>query len=252
MKISEKLQLIRNIKGINKKELAELTGVAQSTVTRYESGDREPDYSFLKILFEKLDVNPNWIFFDELPQINYVDELAVSNENRQLLIDLNNILSSDELYRELNNILINKTIDAISSKDNLKEGIAIRKFLESIKLEGSIPFRPLLFLYYIFKYIRDNKEELNYLQLDQEEQPYQSYLLDLVKRYNVLSFKNNPMFTSQIKRQFEASIKINLSEIDCKRLLINYEQVLKNIESKMTPIIVFSHKKIDTKTLFPK
>ena len=252
MKISEKLQLIRNIKGINKKEFAELTGVAQSTITRYESGDREPDYSFLKILFEKLDVNPNWIFFDELPQINYVDELAVSNENRQLLIDLNNTLSPNELHEELNKIIINKAIDEIAGQNSSQEKSSIRKFLEAIKLEGHIPFRPLLFLYYIFRYVRDNNEELTNLKLDKSEKPYQTYLLDLVKRYSVLSFKNNPAFTSQIKKQFEASISMYLEEEDCRQLITHYEQVIKNIESKMTPMIVLAHRKIDTKTLFPK
>ena len=48
MQINEKLKLIRFVKGLNKKQFAELTGVAQSTITRYESGDRKPDYSFLK------------------------------------------------------------------------------------------------------------------------------------------------------------------------------------------------------------
>ena len=121
MKISEKLQLIRNIKGINKKEFAELIGVAQSTITRYESGDREPDYSFLKNLFDKLYVNPNWIFFDELPQINYVDELTVSNENRQLLLDLNNTFTPNELNEELNKIIISKAIDEIAGTNSSKE-----------------------------------------------------------------------------------------------------------------------------------
>jgi transcriptional regulator with XRE-family HTH domain len=252
VKISEKLQLIRNIKGINKKEFAELIGVAQSTITRYESGDREPDYSFLKNLFDKLDVNPNWIFFDELPQINYVDELTVSNENRQLLLDLNNTFTPNELNEELNKIIISKAIDEIAGPNSSKEKSSIRKFLEAIRLEGHIPFRPLLFLYYIFRYVRDNNDELDNLKLDKAERPYQTYLLDLVRRYSVLSFKNNPAFTSQIKKQFEASISMYLEEEDCKRLITHYDQVIKNIESKMTPIIVFSHKKIDTKTLFPK
>jgi transcriptional regulator with XRE-family HTH domain len=252
MKISEKLQLIRNIKGINKKEFAELTGVAQSTITRYESGDREPDFSFLKVLFEKLNVNPNWIFFDELPQINYVDEFIISNETRQLLIDITNSLTQDQLHEELNKIIINKVIDEITTQNSSEEKSSIKKFLEAIKLDGHIPFRPLLFLYYIFRYVRDNNEELNNLNSDKSENPYKTYLLDLVRRYNISSFKNNPAFTSQIKKQFEASISMYLEEEDCKRLITYYEQVIKNIESKMTPMIVLAHRKIDTKTLFPK
>ena len=178
--------------------------------------------------------------------------MTVSNENRQLLLDLNNTFTPNELNEELNKIIISKAIDEIAGPNSSKEKSSIRKFLEAIRLEGHIPFRPLLFLYYIFRYVRDNNDELDNLKLDKAERPYQTYLLDLVRRYSVLSFKNNPAFTSQIKKQFEASISMYLEEEDCKRLITHYDQVIKNIESKMTPIIVFSHKKIDTKTLFPK
>lgn len=252
MKINEKIQHIRNYYNLNKKQFSELLEVSQPTITRYESGERQPEYSFLKVLFEKLNVNPNWIFFDELPQINYVDELIITNETRQLLIDITNSLTQDQLHEELNKIIINKVIDEITSQNSSEEKSSIRKFLEAIKLDGHIPFRPLLFLYYIFRYVRDNNEELNNLNSDKSENPYKTYLLDLVRRYNISSFKNNPAFTSQIKKQFEASINMYLEEEDCKRLITHYEQVIKNIESKMTPMIVLAHRKIDTKTLFPK
>jgi transcriptional regulator with XRE-family HTH domain len=250
MDIFEKIKFIRESAKLNQKEFAEKLNITQSTISKYEKKERTPDFYVLKGLFEIFNVNSNWIFFDNGPIFLDIDDNNITAQNQLLIQDINLILTPEEFNIKLNEILFEDTIKKMTS-DN-KEKSPIKKFLEAIKLEGQIPFRPILFLYYIFKYIRDNKEELNYLQLDQEEQPYQSYLLDLVKRYNVLSFKNNPMFTSQIKKQFEASIKINLSEIDCKRLLINYEQVLKNIESKMTPMIVLAHRKIDTKTLFPK
>ena len=58
----------------------------------------------------------------------------------------------------------------------------VRKFFKTIKLEGHVPFRPLLFLYYIFRYIRDFNYELV------EVTSYKDYLLDLIRRYKVLSF----------------------------------------------------------------
>lgn len=67
MNIHDKLRYIRFLKNINKKQFAELTGVAQPTITRYESGDRTPDYNFIKGLVSELNVNPNWIFLDEEP-----------------------------------------------------------------------------------------------------------------------------------------------------------------------------------------
>ena len=62
MQINEKLKLIRFVKGLNKKQFAELTGVAQSTITRYESGERTPDYSFLENLVREFNVNPMYLF----------------------------------------------------------------------------------------------------------------------------------------------------------------------------------------------
>ena len=142
--------------------------------------------------------------------------------------------------------MINQSVDAICGFGDSKEKTSIRKFLESIKLEGHIPFRPILFLYYIFRYIDENPNEVDNLS------NYKIFLLNLVQRYNVLSFKNNPIFTSKIKKHFEAAIELSLEEKDCKILVTHYQEVLKNIESKMSIAIVGSHRKIDTKTLFPK
>lgn len=250
MEINEKILFVRNALNMNKKQFAELLEVSQPTVARYESGEREPDYSFLKKLITELNVNPNWIFFDLLPQINSHDELNISQSNHLLLTDINNILTPNEFNDELNKILINKSIDSITQDNNEKSLIV--KFLKTIKLDGHIPFRPLLFLYYVFRYTKDNKNEIYELENLKTEEPYKNYLLDLVQRYNVLSFKNNPTFTSEIKKKFEDSIKVFLSEDDCKRLLTYNEDVIQKIESKMTPGIVIVHKRIDTKALFPK
>lgn len=250
MEINEKIQFIRNANNMNKKQFSELLEVSQPTITRYEDGERLPDFNFLKNLIEKLHINPDWIFFDVEPAFLDIDDNNITMQNQQLIKDIDLILTPEEFNIKLNEILFEDAIKRIASDD--KEKSPIRKFLEAIKLEGHIPFRPLLFLYYIFRYVRDNNEELTNLKLDKSEKPYQTYLLDLVRRYSVLSFKNNPAFTSQIKKQFEASISMYLEEEDCKRLITHYEQVIKNIESKMTPMIVLAHRKIDTKTLFPK
>lgn len=250
MEINEKIQFIRNANNMNKKQFSELLEVSQPTITRYEDGERLPDFNFLKNLIEKLHINPDWIFFDVEPAFLDIDDNNITMQNQQLIKDIDLILTPEEFNIKLNEILFEDAINKIASND--KEKSPVRKFLEAIKLEGAIPFRPLLFLYYIFRYVRENNEEQNNLKLDKSEHPYQQYLLDLVKRYNVLSFKNNPGFTSQIKKQFEASISMYLDEEDCKRLITHYEQVIQKIESKMTPMIVLAHRKIDTKTLFPK
>ena len=115
MQLSEKLKLIRFVKNLNKKQFAELTGVAQSTITRYESGDREPDYSFLKILFEKLDVNPNWIFLDEEPMIR----TSNSKEDKVAFIKrLITILEENLKYSKDSNELLKSLLDKDLNKKN--------------------------------------------------------------------------------------------------------------------------------------
>ena len=245
MEIHEKIQFIRISSGNNKKEFSELLEVSQPTITRYEDGTRNPEFHFLKNLIYRFNINPDWIFFDVEPAFLDVDDNNISIQNQQLIKDIDMILSPEEFNVKLNDILFDYTLEQIIS-DNDQEKPAIRLFLEAIRLDGYIPFRPLLFLYYIFRYVKDHKDEVDKIE------SYKEYLLDLAKRYNVLSFKNSPAFTSQIKRQIEASIEIHLTEADCKRLLTHYEEVLKKIESKMTSMIVKAHKKIDTKTLFPK
>lgn len=251
MDIFEKIKFIREFEKLNQKEFAEKLEITQSTISKYEKKERTPDYYVLKNLFEKFSVSPDWIFFDRSPIFLEVDDNNISAQNQELIKDISLILTPDEFNKKLNDMFFEHVIDQITNEDDQKFSI-VRKFFRTIKLEGHVPFRPLLFLYYIFRYVRDNNEELNNLKLDKSERPYQTYLLDLVKRYKVMSFKNNPGFTSQIKKEFEMSIEMNLTENECKNLIINYDEVIKKIESKMTTIIVYSHKKIDTKILFPK
>ncbi|MDX4057365.1 helix-turn-helix transcriptional regulator [Aliarcobacter skirrowii] len=248
--IGEKIRFVRNNLNMNQKEFAKSLNVAQSTISRVENGDRQPEYDLLKNIIDKFNVNPNWIFFDKLPQIYSHDEIDFTQSSNLLLADISNLLTPKEFNDELNKILINKSIDTISQDSNDKS--LLRKFFEIIKLDDHIPFRPLMFLYYIFRYTKDNKEEIYELKNQKQEEPYKQYLLDLVQRYNVLSFKNNPMFTSEIKKKFIDSITLFLTEEECKRLLTYNEDVIIKIESKMPPGIVYAHRKIDTKALFPK
>lgn len=244
MNIFKKFKFVRDTAKLNQSEFAEALGLSQSTVSKIEKEGTLPDYSSLEKLITKFKVNPNWIFLDIEPIFLDDEDNTLSFQNQQLIKDLSMILSADELNIKLQEILIDTTIKNIIGDDGEKS--VFRKFLEALHLEGHIPFRPLLFLYYIFRYVQDNEKEVNSLN------KYQYYLIDLVRRYNVLTIKNSPAFTSQIKKEFEASILFNLEEDDCKTLLTNYKIVLDRIENKMTKAIVLAHRKIDTKTLFPK
>lgn len=61
MQISERIRLAREQKRLTQKELATQLGVAQSTITGYENGHREPDIFKIKELSKILDVDANYL-----------------------------------------------------------------------------------------------------------------------------------------------------------------------------------------------
>jgi len=57
MSFSEILKGLREKRGLSQKELAELTGITQATVSRYESGKREPKWADVQRLAKSLNVS---------------------------------------------------------------------------------------------------------------------------------------------------------------------------------------------------
>ncbi len=60
--IHNRIARIRFELGLNKKEFSQKMNIAQSSITRYESGERTPDYSFLENLVREFNVNPMYLF----------------------------------------------------------------------------------------------------------------------------------------------------------------------------------------------
>ena len=59
MSIGENIKYIRKSKGLTQKELAEKIGVTDSAITKYEKGDREPNWKTLNKIAEALGVTIN-------------------------------------------------------------------------------------------------------------------------------------------------------------------------------------------------
>lgn len=55
----ENLKLARERKGMSQKEVSEIIGVAKSTFSLYESGNREPNIPTIKKIADALDTSPN-------------------------------------------------------------------------------------------------------------------------------------------------------------------------------------------------
>ena len=82
MKIENLASKIKNIRlqsNLTQKEFAKLTGATQSTIARYEKGEREPMFSFFDNLFNNLNINPLYIFADIEP-IYLTEQQKINNK----------------------------------------------------------------------------------------------------------------------------------------------------------------------------
>lgn len=82
------LKIIRSVYGYSQKELAHTTGLAQSVISRIESGERVPTESFIEVLLTELDIPRE--LFDFIAQ---VDDRKISEvQRKQLAVDFLKLL----------------------------------------------------------------------------------------------------------------------------------------------------------------
>ena len=62
------LRILRKNKGLSMKELGEIIGVAESTVSQYETGKREPDFETLLKLGEYFNVSVDYLLRGDIAQ----------------------------------------------------------------------------------------------------------------------------------------------------------------------------------------
>lgn len=68
MKLSEKIYYCRKKAGKSQEELAELLGVSRQAVSKWETGDAEPEIGKLRLLSETFGVSVDWLLSEEEPQ----------------------------------------------------------------------------------------------------------------------------------------------------------------------------------------
>ena len=99
----ERLRELRKSKGISLKELGTIIGVAESTMSLYESGKRQPDYETLLKLAEYYGVTVDYLLRgseeEQLPE-----ELVILNrkarnwspEKRKQLLDMARVMFKED------------------------------------------------------------------------------------------------------------------------------------------------------------
>lgn len=238
------LKQFREYLNLSQKEVAEITGMALSSILQYENGKTIPTITVILKYYEHFKANPNFLILGMGNEIIIDEDSIISPTVMEYIRNISFITSTEELTFELREVLVKKTLEKLISNNGYEKSV-FEKLLEAIKFEGHMPFRPALFVYYMFRYVVENMDELS------KQKHYKEYLIELVSRYNIKSFKNNPIFGNRVKKIITDNILHNLDEKDCKLILENPKKSLEILESKLTSTMVLAHKFIATKSLFP-
>ena len=86
MKIGRTLKLIRVLKGLKQKVLAEKLGISPNYLSSVENDKKEPSLSFIRLVSKELDVPVSFLFLDN------VDEETMSDEQRAIYQKLKSLL----------------------------------------------------------------------------------------------------------------------------------------------------------------
>lgn len=86
----EALRRLRREKGISMKELGKKIGVAESTISQYETGKREPDFETLLKLGEFFNVSVDYLlrgeqYHEKTPALTAKDERDISKKLEEAL-----------------------------------------------------------------------------------------------------------------------------------------------------------------------
>jgi transcriptional regulator with XRE-family HTH domain len=99
--IGERLKSVRERRGLKQNKVALHLGVHNSTLAKYESGEREPDNETLMKLAEYYEVNTDWILSGETKLINDPAKNAVMEAYFRLPQDKKKII--DEIIKSFDN-----------------------------------------------------------------------------------------------------------------------------------------------------
>lgn len=127
----EALRRLRREKGISMKELGKKIGVAESTISQYETGKREPDFETLLKLGEFFNVSVDYLlrgeqYHEKTPALTAKDEHDISKKLEEALSQLE---SSQEGLMFQGEPLddATKELIAISLKNSLEMGKRLAK-----------------------------------------------------------------------------------------------------------------------------
>lgn len=81
MAFADKFKELRQSKNVSQKDLATYFNVAQTTISKWEKGERTPNYEMLKTIADYFQVNPNY-FLVNAPEIKEFQLQLFNSEHK--------------------------------------------------------------------------------------------------------------------------------------------------------------------------
>lgn len=101
---AEIFKYLRLREGLTQKEMADRLGIAKSTVSMYENGNREPDFELLEQIADYFNVDMNFLLGKDKDERYFLDEKTTQiaqeifdNEELKLLFDAAKDSSPEDL-----------------------------------------------------------------------------------------------------------------------------------------------------------
>ena len=135
--IGEKIQILREELNLNQRELADLVGITEATLSRYENNKREPKGLILAKLPKTLNVSTDYLLDETLTKkIPYGNHNELSqNEIIDIEKEAEKMISSIE---EMDNLMLcGNTVDD-EDKEYLKQ--AYQKFLMDVRVYNKLKY----------------------------------------------------------------------------------------------------------------
>ena len=83
VKLNEKIVYCRKRAGLSQEALAEKIGVSRQAVSKWETGDAEPELNKIRLLCEAFGVSADWLLSEEEPQEEYTYNKEPTTEPKQ-------------------------------------------------------------------------------------------------------------------------------------------------------------------------
>ena len=123
MAFNDRLKESRTNAGLTQEQLSEKLGIAKSTLSGYESGNREPSIANVAKILDILDVDANYLYQDEVEKITNV---VINIEEKTILEKYREL---DEHGREMVDFTLEKEYErSISLKESIDNVVEMSSY----------------------------------------------------------------------------------------------------------------------------